>query len=91
MQGAIGKFPLGDARTELELYDHLIAQDNGDVTVSYADGTVRSVQPDGRVEHRPAGANGFYERARVNGGILTSCPDGKHVYDFAHSPQVPNQ
>lgn len=42
-------------------------QPNGQVTLSNADGTVVSVQPDGSVGTRPAGTNGAYELCSLNG------------------------
>lgn len=90
MAGAIGKYPLGHPKTELELFDRVEPGSNNTIRVVYAGGTVRSVQPDGRVEVRPAGSDGPYERACVNGGVITYCPDGKTAYDFSFSPRVPN-
>jgi hypothetical protein len=91
MAGAIGLHPLGALTTgALEIFDHTIAQPDGTVIVIYRDGRVRSVQPDGRVDARPAGADGAYERGCINGGVITYCPDGVHAYDFSFSPKVPN-
>jgi len=90
MAGAIGKFPIGNVKVELEIFDRVEPQPDGTVTVVYRDGRVRSVQPDGRIETRPAGTAGAWEKAFINGGIITSCPDGAHAYDFSFSPKVPN-
>ena len=43
---------------------------NGKVTASLADGRVKSVQPNGDHEWRPAGTAGPYEQATVEGRYL---------------------
>jgi autotransporter adhesin len=56
------------------------AVDGGKVTLSTADGSVLSVQPDGSFETRPAGTAGPYETAVDGGNTLVYCPDSVHVY-----------
>ena len=93
MAGAIGKHPIGHAKTELELFDTLVDLGNGEFAVVYADGQVRSVQPDGDVQKRPAGTKGSYERCCISGGVATYCPvddEGTHPLDYSFSPKVPN-
>ena len=73
---------------------------NGEVTVTLADvelldGTtlhepVMSVQPDGSVQTRPAGADGPYERAVVSGNLLVFRPAGDRAFAFPFAPKVPN-
>lgn len=40
-------------------------------TLSFLDGTVVSIQPDGSIESRPAGSDGGYERCSVDGQVAT--------------------
>lgn len=55
----------------------------GGAVLENPDGTIVSIQPDGRVEDRPAGADGGYERCKVSGNAATFKPaDGKY-YTFA--------
>lgn len=51
----------------------------GGVTVVNPDGTVLSVQPDGRFESRPAGTAGSYEVAIVDGSDLVYNPGTPYV------------
>lgn len=51
----------------------------GYVTATFPDGTVLSVQPDGRFEHRPAGTTGPYELAERAGNTLTYRPGTPQV------------
>lgn len=55
----------------------------GGTTISTADGSVLSVQPDGKFETRPAGTEGPYEVAEDHGDKLVYCPDGVHTYVVA--------
>ncbi len=52
----------------------------GGVTLSRADGTVMSVQPDGVVEWRPAGTAGQYEKAQRFGNILVFSPSKSYAF-----------
>lgn len=82
---AIGKTPLA----EMVLAERLIDQGDGTVTVSLLSGAVMSVQPDGRVETRPPGTAGAYERATVVGQTVVFCPAGDRVFAFAFAAKVP--
>lgn len=68
---------------EMRLAGRLIDQGDGTVTVANVDGTVVSVQPDGRIETRPAGTAGAYERATLVGQMLFFCPDAASGKVFA--------
>lgn len=67
----------------------LIEQDDGTVTVELPDGAVLSVQPDGRLETRPPGTAGPYERALPWGSVLVYVPDGQRGYALAYVPGAP--
>ncbi len=75
---------------------HQITRLDGDelVTVTYPAGTttVLSVQPDGTIETRPAGANGPYERAILKSDRLVYAPVGPagQVYLVPYADQLPN-
>jgi len=75
---------------------HQITRLDGDelVTVTYPAGTttVLSVQPDGRIETRPAGANGPYERAVLKSDRLIYAPVGPAgaVYLVPYADVLPN-
>ena len=75
---------------------HQITRLDGDalVTVTYPAGTttVLSVQPDGRIETRPAGANGPYERAVLKSDRLIYAPVGPAgaVYLVPYADTLPN-
>tara|TARA_Y100000310_G_scaffold318346_1_gene372280 strand:- start:469 stop:726 length:258 start_codon:yes stop_codon:yes gene_type:complete len=63
---------------------------DGSVTVVFEDDTVMSVQPTGAVEHRPAGACGPYERARVQGQLVVFRPRaGGPAFAFPYADRVP--
>lgn len=62
---------------------------NGMYTVSYSNGEVLSVQPDGRFERRPAGAAGSYEVATMDVKGLIYCPDGQRAYLVPVAMKVP--
>jgi hypothetical protein len=72
-----------------DVADRLNQEPDGTFTVSYANGEVLSVQPDGRFERRPAGANGIYERATLVSQGLIYCPDGQHAYLVPYANRVP--
>lgn len=57
------------------------AVSNGGTVLENLDGTIVSIQPDGRVETRPSGADGGYERCTVNGNVATWKPGDKY-YTF---------
>ena len=59
----------------MQLIATIHPQDGGKVTLSNPDGTVVSVQPDGSVQTRPAGTNGIWELATLNGLTVTYQPD----------------
>ena len=59
-------------------------------TVSNLDGTVRSVQPDGSIQARPAGTSGAFELCSKSALGLSYCPDSQHVYVFALVESLPN-
>ena len=65
-------------------------QADGTVTVTVQDGCVLSIQPDGEVQHRAPGFNGYYEIATVVGNQLQFCPDGAHAFLYGFVDQVPN-
>ncbi|HWP71210.1 MAG TPA: hypothetical protein VNM36_08920 [Gemmatimonadaceae bacterium] len=75
---------------------HQITRLDGDelVTVTYPAGTttVLSVQPDGTIQTRPAGANGPYERAVLKPDRLVYAPVGPagQVYLVPYADQLPN-
>lgn len=54
---------------------------NGGTVLENLDGTIVSIQPDGSVQTRPAGADGGYERCTVNGNVATWKPAEK-FYTF---------
>jgi hypothetical protein len=60
-------------------------------TLSNPDGTVRSCQPDGTWQTRPAGTAGEYERSAVNGNTVTYQPVDKiFVFPFLlNAPKHP--
>jgi hypothetical protein len=64
------------------------------VTVTYPAGqtTVLSVQPDGTLETRPAGAQGPYELALLKVDRLVYAPigDAGAVYLLPYSDEIPN-
>ena len=74
---------------ELRAMSRLIDIGDGMVVVELPDGTILSVQPDGRQETRPAGTRGVYERAIVSGQMLIYCPDGVHVFALPYLDKVP--
>ena len=79
----VGTTPL----TNLKLADHLNPQSDGTVTVSFADGSVMSVQADGSIQTRPAGTAGPYECAQLSGNMLVFNPTGQvgsvpHVFAY---------
>ena len=82
---AYGLTPL----TPLKLASQLLAQDNGQYTVSLTNGEVLSCQPDGSFQTRAAGTNGAYELCTVNGGYLTFNPSGT-PFTFAFVATIPN-
>ena len=56
---------------------------SGEVSVlENLDDTIVSIQPGGEVESRPAGADGGYEKCRVQGSVATFKPVDK-FYTFA--------
>lgn len=59
------------------------------LTINNSTGEVLSVQPDGSWQTRPKGTAGPYERAFLDGGLLTYCPDGIHIYRFSYG-RCPN-
>ena len=67
---AIGSTPL----FTIIIADRLDDVGNGEVLAVKLDGTVLSVQPDGTIETRPAGAKGPYERATVIGNMVVYRP-----------------
>lgn len=81
----IGTTPL----TPLRVGQTLIAQGNGQFTVSLPNGDVLSCQPDGSFQTRPTGTAGVYELCTVNGGYLTFNPDGNPRV-FCYVPTLPN-
>lgn len=59
-------------------------QPNGQVTLSNADGTVVSCQPDGTLDTRPKGTAGAYELATRDGLTVTYRPvDGGPEFVFS--------
>ena len=68
----------------------------GSIKITEADGTIRSspagsilsVQPDGSVEWRAAGAFGQYEKAVVVGNNLVYRPT-ERAFAFAFAPKLP--
>ncbi len=88
---AVGTLPL----TNLLVCEKVNPQPDGTVTVSNVDGTVRSWQPGGYWETRPAGTAGGYEKALIVGGMLlynSVAPDGSSwPACFAYFEKVPNQ
>jgi hypothetical protein len=73
---------------EIVIIDHLNALPDGTVTASLPNGEVLSVQPDGRLETRPPGTDGPWERAAVQGDKLVFNPGV--IYVFAFLTKVPN-
>jgi hypothetical protein len=71
------------------LIDHLNRKPDGTVTASLRSGEVVSVQPDGRIETRPAGTEGAWERGTVAGDKIIYNSNG-NIYVFAFFEQVPN-
>jgi len=72
-----------------DVADHTNPQDDGTVTVSYQNGEVLSVQPDGSFQRRPEGTNGIYERGMPTPQGLIYCPDGAHAWLVPWAPKVP--
>jgi len=64
-------------------------QADGTVTVTVQDGCVLSIQPDGEVQHRAPGFNGYYEIATVVGNQLQFCPNGAAAYLYGFVDQCP--
>lgn len=56
---------------------------NGGTVLENQDGTIVSIQPDGSVQDRPAGADGGYERCKVAGSVATFKPADGKFYSFA--------
>jgi hypothetical protein len=50
------------------------------------DGSILSVQPDGRIETRPSGTDGPYEWCLVTGSAVVYAPDTAHSYPFGLLP-----
>lgn len=82
---AYGLTPL----TPLKAANQLLAQPNGQFTVSLMNGEVLSCQPDGSLQTRPAGTAGPWELCTVNGGYLTFNPAGT-PFTFAFVASLPN-
>lgn len=82
---AYGTTPL----TPLKAASQLLAQDNGQFTVSLTNGEVLSCQPDGSFQTRQPGTAGPYELCTVNGGYLTFNPAGT-PFVFSYVASVPN-
>jgi hypothetical protein len=74
--------------------NQIVRLDDELVTVTYPAGstTVMSVQPDGTIETRPAGATGPYERALLGNDRLTYAPLGPagKVYLIPYADVLPN-
>lgn len=86
---AISNTPLPNL-TDLRLASTLKPSSNpGCVNVINTDGTVMSVQPNGTVETRPAGADGSFEQGIVNGAFIVYSPFNQAVYAFPLFQQVP--
>ena len=82
---AVGKIPMIG---EWIVASRLISA-GGKVVVENLDGTVMSVQPDGRVESRPAGSAGAYEQATIVGNNLAFRPVSGKVYVFPYVSEIP--
>jgi hypothetical protein len=83
------------ATAVLAIGPHQITRINDElVTVTYPAGatTVLSVQPDGTLETRPAGAQGPYELAVLKVDRLVYAPigDAGPVYLLPYSDEIPN-
>lgn len=83
---AIGKATL----LPYNVADHLNDVGDGMFTVSYPNGDVLSVQPDGTFQRRAAGTSGIYERATLVPQGLIYCPDGEHAYLVPYAAKVPH-
>ena len=82
---AVGTTPL----TDWVVARRVVDVGGGKVVVENLDGTVMSVQPDGRVESRPAGSAGAYEQATIVGNNLAFRPVSGKVYVFPYVSEIP--
>lgn len=55
----------------------------GGTVLENPDGSIVSIQPDGSIQNRPAGADGGYERCKVSGNAATFKPAEGKFYTFA--------
>ena len=87
---AVGKIPMiGEWIVASRLIDVGGQVVGGKVVVENLDGTVMSVQPDGRIESRPAGSAGAYEQATIVGNNLAFRPVSGKVYVFPYISEIP--
>ena len=66
-----------------EVYVTAVPFADGSSTLVAPDGRVVSCQPDGRLEWRPAGTDGVYERCTLKGGLARFNPQGPNGPGFA--------
>ncbi len=59
-------------------------------TLANLDGTVRSCQPDGTWQARPAGTAGPFELRVIDGNVAVYNPTGTQPICFAYVAAVPN-
>lgn len=81
---AIGASPLVPLLSGTDCIASLVPQFASQFTAVRADGQVMSVQPDGSVQWRPAGANGPYELLTVTtqGLLFWPLPDTPYLFAY---------